>query len=602
MLKFPYAISDFERVSTQGYFYIDRTDRIPLLEAADDQLLFLRPRRFGKSLLLSMLENYYDLARADRFERIFGHWAIGKNPTPSHNRYFIMRWDFSAVVTSGDAVELKQSLYNHINGAIEQFKVRYRTILSYEIVIHPTDALRSFQSVLAAIQTMPYKLYLLIDEYDNFANEVLMSSIHDGRKRYEEIVKGEGFLKTVFKAVKSASQGQGLERVFITGVSPVVMSDMSSGYNVATNIYLRPEFSDLYGFTEAEIAQALQQISAHCHFSTEKEDEIFAMMRSFYNGYQFSLHSHERIYNTTLALYFFANLQRTCEYPDEMLDDNLAMDRSRIGYLAQLAGAEEVVLGALNEQQPLTTGTLMQRFGVAEMMSPGKKGKEFVAALLYYFGVVTQDGRNDLLEYILRVPNLVIRQLYAERLRELLLPDVEEREDAQESVRTLLRTGDLQPLCEFVEQRLFSAFDNRDYLAANELTIKTVFLSLLFNDKLYLVDSETAIQRGYADLILMLRPDLRHRQDLRDFLLEFKYVPLGDVKIGKKPLNGDAARKLSPTALRALPAIQTELRQARTQLQTYRHTLQAHYGASLRLHTYAVVALGFERIVWEEVY
>ena len=133
MIKFPYAISDFQLVRTGGYFYIDRTDRISLLEDADNQLLFLRPRRFGKSMLLSMLENYYDLARAEQFEQLFGNLAIGKNPTPLHNQYFVMVWDFSAVETSGDALQLKRSLYSHINGTIEQFKVRYRNILSYEI-------------------------------------------------------------------------------------------------------------------------------------------------------------------------------------------------------------------------------------------------------------------------------------------------------------------------------------------------------------------------------------------------------------------------------------------------------------------------------------
>lgn len=601
MIKFPYAISDFQRVSIGGYFYVDRTDRIPILENVGDQLLFLRPRRFGKSMLLSMLENYYDLARADQFEQIFGHLAVGKNPTPLHNRYFVMVWDFSTVETSGTELDLKRSLYSHINGTIEQFKVRYQDLLSYNILIEPNDALRSFQSVLAAVQTTPYKLYLLIDEYDNFANEVLMSSLDTGRKRYEEIVKGEGFLKTVFKAIKSASRGQGLERVFITGVSPVVMSDISSGYNVATNIYMRPEFDDLCGFTEAEVRHTLRQISEQCHFSEEKQNELAEMMHQFYNGYLFTIHSTERLYNSTLALYFFANLQRTCTYPDEMLDDNLAMDRARIGYLAQLGGAEAIVLGALNEKEPLVATTLAQRFGVTDVMSPGKKGKEFLASLLYYFGVLTLAGRNDLNEYILRVPNLVIRQLYAERLRELLLPDVEDREDVQDRVRILLRTGNVQPLCDFVEHRLFAAFDNRDYLTANELTLKSLFLSLLFNDRLYIVDSETAIQRGYADLTLMLRPDLRSRQELRDFIFEFKFIKLSDVKSGKSPLDGATARQLSAEELHALPAIQEQLRQATNQLKNYHHALQVVYGEGLRLDTFAIVALGFERVVWKKV-
>ncbi len=277
----------------------------------------------------------------------------------------------------------------------------------------------------------------MIDEYDNFANEVLMSTVRGNLERYEELVKGEGILKSVFKVIKSASRGQGLERVFITGVSPVVMSDISSGYNVAKNIYLEAEFSDLCGFSEAEVIATLNQIGDQCDFDTEKRLEIMTMMRTFYNGYRFNIHNDERLYNPTLALYFWDALQKTCTYPDEMLDDNLAMDRSRIAYIAQLGGAEELVLAALDETTPLVTAKLAQRFGVADVMSGDKKGKEFLAALLYYFGVLTlQPGRTELQEYILTVPNLVLREMYVERLQELLLPDVDDREDGQDAVRT----------------------------------------------------------------------------------------------------------------------------------------------------------------------
>lgn len=611
MIKFPYGISDFYRISTEGYFYIDRTNHIPLIERTGDQLLFLRPRRFGKSMLLSMLENYYNVARADEFERIFGPWAIGKNPTPLHNRYFILTWDFSTIATLGTAVEIAQGVHDHINAQIDGFMVDYEKFLPRPITIHPENALSSFSSLLAAVRQTPYKLYLLIDEYDNFANEVLMSSILTGQQRYEELVKGEGFFKTVFKAIKSAARGQGLERVFITGVSPLVMSDMSSGYNVAEDIHHLPEFVDLCGFHETEVNEILHQVGEICQFSAEKQAEILATMRIFYNGYRFHTSQVERIYNPTLTLYFCKALQRSCTYPDQMLDENLAMDRKRIGYVAQLGRADEIINGALNEAEPLRTRTFAQRFGVSDLMDSGQKGREFLASLLYYFGVLTLDGRSDLMEYILRVPNLVIRQLYAERLQELLLPDVHEREAAQDRVQIFFRTGNLQPLIEFVEQRLFAAYDNRDYIAANELTIKSAFLSLLFNDVLYFIDSETAIRRTYADLTLILRPDLRHRHDLHDFILEFKYLKLSDVKIdtpkagaekpSQRPLDGATARQMSHAELAALPEVQAQLAQARTQLQGYRRDLAVAYQGNLRLQTYAIVALGFDRLLCEAI-
>ncbi|TVR63915.1 MAG: AAA family ATPase, partial [Candidatus Competibacteraceae bacterium] len=235
-MKFPYGLSDFATLIQEGYFYQDRTDRIPLLEEAGRQLIFIRPRRFGKSLLLSMLEHYYDVNRADQFEALFGSLAIGRNPTPLRNRYFVMKWDFSLVKAQGDVKDIEAALHQHINDRIAKFQWSYADRLTTPIAIHPDNAISSWESTLTAISETSHKLYLLIDEYDNFANEVLMT----GRKQeyYETLLYGEGLLKTVFKAVKAAAGGLGLDRVFITGVSPVVLSDMTSGYNVGENIYL----------------------------------------------------------------------------------------------------------------------------------------------------------------------------------------------------------------------------------------------------------------------------------------------------------------------------------------------------------------------------
>ena len=204
-MKFPYGIADFYKLISKGYFYVDRTDRIPLIEEAGEQLLFLRPRRFGKSLLLSMLENYYDVAKADEFSKLFGHLAIGQNPTPLHNQYFVMKWDFSLISTQRDISHIRQSLHNHLNARIKIFGARYHKLLPDLPKIDKNDAIFSFELLLGALMLSPYNLYLLIDEYDNFANSVMMSSQSDSRSRYNALVQGEGLLKTVFKAVKSAT-------------------------------------------------------------------------------------------------------------------------------------------------------------------------------------------------------------------------------------------------------------------------------------------------------------------------------------------------------------------------------------------------------------
>lgn len=593
-MKFPYGIADFYKLITGDYFYVDRTGLIPRIEDAGEQLLFLRPRRFGKSLWLSTLENYYDLAKADEFERLFGRLAIGRNPTPKRNQYFVLKWDFSGVNPHGEPEEVERALHNYLNRRIEDFAAYYQGRLAHPIRIEPEDALASFQSLLTAVRLTAHRLYLLIDEYDNFANEILMGGRGAGRQRYESLLRGEGTLKTVFKAVKAAAAGQGLDRAFITGVAPMVLSDLTSGYNVAENISLGRPFHDLCGFTEAEVGQALAAVVADCGLPASEAEAFLMQMRLYYNGYRFSDAPDDFIYNPTLALYFLKHYQENCSSPSNMLDSNLAMDRGKLSYIAGLPGGAELIVDALNDDADLAVPVLADRFGVEDVLA-ARKDTAFMASLLYYFGVLTLFGRNAYRELQLRIPNLVIRRLYLERLQALLLPEAEDQEEGRRAAQVLQRTGEFQPLCDFIEQRYFKVFSNRDYLQANELTVKTAFLTLLFNDLLYIMDSETASGRRYADLTMIVRPDARQYQ-VFDLLLEFKFVKLGEVG-----LSGEQARGMSRAELAALPAVRQKLAEARAQAPAYRRELEQRYQTELRLRAYGVVALGFERLVWEEI-
>ncbi|OQY43373.1 MAG: AAA family ATPase [Candidatus Parabeggiatoa sp. nov. 2] len=593
-MKFPYGICDFYDVISENYFYVDRTDKISLIEETGKYLLFLRPRRFGKSLVLSMLENYYDVAKAKQFELLFGSLAIGETPTPKHNQYFVMNWDFSAVDSTGSAEEIRQRLHDHINGCIEHFKACYEEFLTNDIELHPTNAIRSLQSVLAAIKATPYKLYLLIDEYDNFANEVMMAGKSNSRDKYETLIQGEGALKAVFKAVKAGTKGLGIDRIFITGVSPVVMSDISSGFNIAENIYLSLKFNDLCGFWETEILAALQQIALECGFEEQQVHEALAMMRTFYDGYCFFYEPKSKLYNPTLALYFLKHLQDTCQYPRQILDDNLAMDRGKIIYISQLPHGEQVISAALNSEKPLTIAQLASRFGVNEMLT-ATKDMPFMASLLYYFGVLTFGGDTPTGELILKIPNLVMRKLYVEQLQDLFLPDWSAREEARQMAQQFYQTGNLQPLCQFMVKSYFKAFSNRDYLWTDELTVKTAFLTLLFNDTFYIMDSEPELDRQYADLTMRVRPDMR-RYQLLDFLMEFKYV-----KLKKLGLTAEQVKQLSDEELMAKKIVKQKLIESENQLKSYRQTLQSCYGNQLRLHSYSVVAVGYERLIHCEI-
>ncbi len=594
-MRFPYGLADFATLISEGYFYVDRTDRIPLIENAGRQLLFLRPRRFGKSLWLSTLENYYDLAKAGDFERLFGGLKIGQNPTPLHNRYFVLKLNFSVVDPSGDRDAIRRALFDHLNVRITDSSGAMQNgwatgFASYRMMASPR-----FRPPISVISQTPHKLYLLIDEYDNFANEVMISR-ERGKPRYQELVEGEGIIKTFFKAVKDGAEGRGVDRVFITGVSPVVLSDMTSGYNVVKILSHRPEYHDLLGFTGEEIQATLEQIAALGMMTTIPVLEALDLMRTFYNGYCFSPRSDAQVYNPTLALYFLEALAQDGQYPAKMLDDNLAMDRNRIHYVARLPHGPTLVTQALaadadHPESAILIDQLADRFGV-EMMLNTPKDQTFLASLLYYFGVLTLAGRNEFGKLRLTIPNLVVRKLYVERLQEALLPDYEDQEQRQAAADRFYADGDLGPLCTLLEQRYFKVFDNRDLRWSNELVVKTAFLVTLFNDTFYIMDSEPALDKGYGDLSLILRPDMRQYQ-LLDHLLEFKYVPLKTLG-----LSSEAVGAMDREALRALPAVAEQIKDAETQLTRYRTTLERVYGDKLKLRTHAVVCIGLERLVW----
>ena len=593
-MKFPYGVCDFKKINTQGYFYCDRTDKINLLEKSDSQL-FIRPRRFGKSLVLSMLENYYDVAKKDEFDSIFGNLKIGRNPTPLRNSYFILKFDFSCVDPTGNAEEVKKALFNHINGCIEEFYAFYN-YKGYElppIKVNFDDAIYSLKSLVSSVRMTPYPVYLLIDEYDNFANTVMMG-VQTDETRYKALVHDEGPLRTFFKAVKSSTSGSMFDRVFITGVSPVVMSDITSGYNIAENIYFEPEFNDLCGFKQNEIEDLIKKVVDQCGFEKEKIQEAVNLMQTYYNGYTFSHAAVEPVYNPTLSLYFFKQFEKMCKYPREMLDDNLAVDESKLEYIARIPRGRDLLMKLMENECRVTASKISKRFGVREMLANSSRNNTFLVSFLYYFGVLTIVEDTEDLKIILKVPNLVMKSLYVERIQKMLLPEPDDRDDGKLAAEKVYAKGDMAPLCKFMEERYFKVFHNRDYRWANELTVKTAFLTLLYNDIIYIMDSETAIDRRYADLTMIIRPDKRYGK-VFDVLIEFKFVRLKDAGI-----NADKAQKLSEDELMLIPEIAKQITDGKKQVQEYGNKLEQKYG-NLRLQKFVVVALGFERVSFRKV-
>ncbi len=597
MIRFPYGIADFYRIRAEGRFYVDRTAHISDVELLGDVLVFLRPRRFGKSLWLRTLANYYDLRRGDDFDRLFGGLQIGREPTELHNRYFILLWNFSEKGARGNVDEIGRQLNDYVNNQIKDFLVVNASYLPVSVTIEP-DAKDTLRHLLTAISLTPYKLYLLIDEYDNFINEVMVSDIDT----YRALVDTDGPFKELFKSVKSALEGQGMERVFVTGVSPVALDDMTSGFNNAKNVSLSPRLAALCGFKENDIRDVLERIVEERNLPADMVAQALQTMRTWYNGYRFCTGQKEPVYNPTNALYFLEHLCLEGRPPSELHDQNLRTDHGKLSFLARTsAGAgviEQLTEGA--ENATIAISRLKTSFSINDLTTRTSKDRAAVASLLYHMGLLTLTGD---VPPQLRLPNLVIRKLFLDRLLEVFLPDLSDSSRTQEIALAFFRDGDLAPLLVFFEDRLLPVLSNRDRGAAsrgpglggsgsNEMVVKALFLSMLFDDTRYVTLSEPEIERGYADLCLLVRPEMR-QYGFFDLLFEFKLVRRKE--LGKKAIELAAMDELS---LCQLPAVARALVEARQQAKRYARALVRRIGeATLKLRVHVVVAVGLERML-----
>ncbi len=601
-MRIPYGIADFYSLRTEGQLYVDRTDRIPVIEELGKSQLFLRPRRFGKSLWLSTLACYYDLRLADEHEVLFGDLAIAEQPTALAHRYFVLRWDFSEIDpdppprginagVSSRVGRIGNEIHSYLNSTIRSLLSDYREHLP-EVEVGE-DAFRNLDRLLDAIRGTSYAgLYLFVDEYDNFANEVL--SVDKGA--YEDLVHSDGPFKYLFKWVKAAMGGKGIDRLFITGVSPLVMADVTSGMNIARNVYLKPVLADLCGFTEQEIDDLIARVLHERADCTLSAADAKQMMREWYNGYRFALKVPEKVYNPTLAFYFLLSLLEEGAPPRQMLDANLATDERKLDDVARIAlgeeAGQETVIDLIRKNEPLEILGLLDRFTLKDLLERSAHDTSFLGSYLFYLGMLTlQQEETDEQTLKLVVPNEVMHGLYVERLRKILMPLGASRSAAAAILFAFLRSGDLEPLLDFIEATLFPTFSNRDATWANELTVKTVFLTLLWNDTSYITHSEPELEHRYADLCLLRRPDAR-ASSLWDLLFEFKRLSLKDLG-----MSGEDVKAASRAELIQLPRVKGALDEAEGQLAAYRAALERSRGETLKLRSFAVVALGFERLV-----
>ena len=393
MKALPYGISDFPRIRCEDYYYVDKSRFIEILERQPPYLFLIRPRRFGKSLFLAMLEAYYSIDYAGRFEELFGELYIGQHPTKRHNSYMVLRFNFSEVSSKLEFVD--RSFCEYCCMVMKNFILKYEHLLGSGIweVVNPDET--NPEQMLAALKeyvsrTDCPRIYLLIDEYDNFTNTILSSY---GQERYREKTHGEGLIRGFFNNVKASTSNAGaaVERLFITGVSPITMDDVTSGFNIGTNISMLPQFNDIIGFSEDEVREMITYYKDENALPADVTvDELVELMKPWYDNYCFSEDSlEERMFNSDMTLYFLNNYLQLGKVPKMMVDNNIRTDYSKLRHLIQIDKTFGVNASVI--QQIVAEGSITVQIATsfpAEKMTDTENFK----SLLFYFGMLSIQG------------------------------------------------------------------------------------------------------------------------------------------------------------------------------------------------------------------
>ena len=524
-ITIPYAVANYADLRDRGFYYVDKTDYIPRLEAYNAPV-FLRPRRFGKSLLVSTLAHYYDRTLAHRFEDLFGGTYIGSHPTPEHNRYMIIRYDFSAMVMADNMEGLEQN-FNILNrGPVEIMVTHNRDLFGDFQFSTRENATQMLEEVLAYARAHDLPpVYILIDEYDNFTNQ-LLTSYND--PLYEKVTTADSFLRTFFKVIKKGIGEGSIRTCFCTGVLPVTMDDLTSGYNIAEILTLHPDFINMLGFTHAETETYLRYVLDKYTGSQERYDEIWQLIVNNYDGYRFSPKG-EKLFNATILTYFLKNFAtRHGEVPEEMIDENLRTD---IGWLRRLTLSLEnskAMLDALVIDNGLY-------YNVADLSSKFNKqkffDKNFYPVSLFYLGMTTLQNN-----FRMALPNLTMRSIYMDYYNVLNRIDG----GANRYVPTYERfvdERDFESLVRNYFEQYLGQFPAQVFDKINENFIRCSFFELVsrYLSSCYTFAIEQNNSEGRADFEMTGIPGTDYYTD--DRLVEFKYYK---AKEAEKMLGLDA--------------------------------------------------------------
>ena len=574
--RIPYGMMNFIDVREDDCYYVDKTHYIPLIENANKYFFYIRPRRFGKSLTISMLHHYYNILEADKFEKWYGDLYIGKHPTPERNSYLIIYLNFAVV--NAELNSYRQSLDAHCNTEFNFFCDVYAQYL-------PEGIKEEMNKKKGAVEQLDYlykecvktnqQIYLFIDEYDHFTNKILSepSCLED----YKSETYGTSYLRSFFDTVKAGTDST-IKRCFVTGVSPVTMDDLTSGFNIGTNYSLSPEFNEMTGFNEEEVRAMLDYYATTCQFH-HSTDELIEAMKPWYDNYCFAEKSYggTTMYNSNMVLYFVDNYIRNGGYmPRNMVEENIRVDYNKLRMLIRKDKefAHDASTIQTLVQQGYITGELKTGFPAETIAEPDN-----FTSLLFYFGMLTISGTLEG-ETKLTIPNQVVReQLYSYLLDTYNEADLRfDNWEKGKLASAMAYRGDWKAYFDYIAECLHRYSSQRDK-QKGEAYVHGFTLAMTAQNRFYRPISEQENQEGYADIFMFPLLDI-YKDMLHSYIIELKYAK------GK-----DSDEKVE------------QLRQeAITQANRYAasETVQKAIGTTT-LHKIIVVYQGMKMVVCEEV-
>ena len=516
VMELPYGVQDFTTIMEQNIYFVDKTMYIPKLEQQARNLFFIRPRRFGKSVLLSMLHAYYDCHTKDKFQKWFGNLWIGKHPTPNQGRYQVLHLDFSQV--GGNIEKLEENFNFYLGIALDGFIRDYIEYYSEEVkqkVCATNYAGGKLAIIQSEAKSKGYPLYLIIDEYDNFTNTVLGEK---GENVYWAITHAEGFYRDIFKKFKGS-----FERIFITGVSPVTLDDVTSGFNIGWHISTKPEFNQMLGFSTEDVREMFTYYQKAGQIPADRDIEaIINEMKPWYDNYCFSedaLNTQSRVFNCDMVLYYLRNYIGSGEAPKQMLDPNTKTDYNKMKKLLlldKIDGDRKSVIMRIAENGEIM-GTIADTFPARMLTKP-----QIFVSLLFYYGMLTIKGtRGD--QLILGIPNNNVRKQYYEYLMELY----EEKATVDTDVLgsyfyDMAYDGKWSEGLTFLAEAYAKASSVRDGIEA-ERNMQGFFMAYLSLNNYYYTAPELELSHGFCDFFLL--PNLTHYPTKHSYIIELKVLP-----------------------------------------------------------------------------